>query len=155
MRKLYSAVVCIITAGFSAGIFSCTPQACFEETTSYVKATLYDDATSRPKAADSLTVFGISRDTSLIYDKARNVQPALLPLDASTNSCTFVVRINGINDTVTFNYSSYPHLVSKECGYTFYFNIDTPVYTTNNISYIYTGRKNVTTENVENLRIFY
>ncbi len=129
MKKLYSAVLSLIITGAPVLIFSCTPQACFEETNSYVKASLYDDVTKKQKAADSLTVYGLGRDTAKIHDKARGIQPVLFPLDSSTGSCTFIVRINGINDTITFTYSSYPHFISKECGYTFFHNIDTPVYT--------------------------
>lgn len=152
MRKTLSAVLCLAIAGSLAISISCTPQACFEETNSFVKATLYD---STKKAPDSLTIYGLNRDSAKIYNKAAKVQPALFPLDASTGSCTFIVKINGITDTITFNYTSYPHLISKECGYTFFFNIDTPVYSKNNIDFIYTVQKNITTANVENLRIFY
>ncbi len=155
MKKLISAVLSLIITGASVLIFSCTPQACFEETNSFVKASLYDNTTKKQKAADSLTVYGLNRDSVKIYNKARGIQPVLFPLDISTGSCTFIVRINGIDDTITFTYSSYPHFISKECGYTFFHNIDTPVYTTNNIDYIYVGLKNITTDNVENLRIFY
>ena len=38
---------------------------------------------------------------------------------------TFVIKINGVTDTIEFQYSSYPHLISKECGYTFYHHLDT------------------------------
>ncbi len=155
MRNLYPAVLSLMITGSSALITSCTPQACFEETNSYVKASLYDNVTKKQKAADSLTVYGLSRDSAKIYDKDRGIQPVLFPLDSSTGSCTFIVRINGITDTITFTYNSYPHLISKECGYTFFHNIDTPYYTRHNIKGIYTGSKNITTENVENLRIFY
>jgi hypothetical protein len=141
--------------GSSVLITSCTPLACFEETNSFVKASLYDNVTKKQKAADSLTVYGLSRDSVKIYDRAKGIQPVLFPLDSSTGSCTFIVSINGITDTITFTYNSYPHLISKECGYTFFHNIDTPYYTRHNIKGIYTGSKNITTENVENLRIFY
>lgn len=143
-----SAVLIILAA-------NCTPEACFEETNSYVKASMYDNVTKVLKAADSITIYGLERDTARIYDKEKGIQPVLFPLNASTVSCSFVVRINGISDTITFTYTSYPHLISKECGYTFFHNIDTPVYTRNIIDYIYTGLKNVSTENVENIRIFY
>lgn len=155
MRKIIPGFLIMLTAGYFLLALSCTPQACFEETNSYVKASLYDNVTKKLKAPDSITVYGLNRDTSIIYNKEKGVQPALFPLNNSSDTCTFVVRINGVNDTITFSYSSYPHLISRECGYTFYHNIDTPVYTKHTIDYIFTGLKNITTENVENLRIFY
>lgn len=155
MRNLFCAVLSVIITGYIILTLSCTPEACFEETNSFLKASLYDNVTKKLKSPDSLTVYGLNRDTAKIYDQEKGVQPALFPLDSSTGTCTFIVRINGVNDTITFNYSSYPHLISKECGYTFFHNIDTPVYTKNKIEYIFTGLKNVTTENVENIRIFF
>jgi hypothetical protein len=74
--------------GSSVLIKSCTPQACFEETNSFVKASLYDNVTKKQKAADSLTVYGLSRDSVKIYDGPKaysqysfrwTVQPAVVP----------------------------------------------------------------------------
>lgn len=158
MRKLLTAILSLTTIGCMSLMLSCTPQACFEETNAFVKASLYDNLTKKPKAPDSLTVSGLGKDTIKIYDKERGIQPALFPLNDSKGSCTFLVRINGINDTITFRYSSYPHLISKECGYTFFHNIeniDSADYTKNAIDYIYTGSRNITTANEENIRIFY
>jgi hypothetical protein len=155
MRKYILVLFSLLLALLAIIISKCTPEACFEETNAFLKASLYDNETKMLKSPDSLTVYGISIDSVKIYDKAKRVQPALLPLDASTSACTFIVIINGIADTVTFSYDSYPHLISRECGYSFFHNIDTPVYTTHIIDYIFTGQKNITTENVENIRIFY
>lgn len=144
----------IIFLLFLPFVIRCTPEACFEETDALLNATFYDNLTKERKAPDSLTVYGSGMDTKL-YSRERNVQPARLPLNASDESCTFIIRINGINDTIKFNYTSYPHLVSKECGYTFFYKLGSIVYTTNVIDYIYTGKTDITTVNEENIRIFY
>jgi hypothetical protein len=134
---------------------SCTPGSCFEETNAFVKTTFFLDSTGVKLAPDSLTVYGIGRDTSKIYNKTRNINPALLPLDASTGGCGFVIRINGINDTISFTYSTYPHSISKECGYTFYHTIDFPVYSTNIIDSVGLVKSTITTLSEENIRIYY
>jgi hypothetical protein len=122
---------------------------------SYIKASFYDNATTKLLAPDSLTLYGLNND-SMIYNKSISVQPALIPLNSSTDSCTFVIQINGVNDTIVFKYSSYPHLISKECGYTFYHHIDTVRnYTKHLIKDIYTANSTITNLNVENIRIFY
>lgn len=135
-------------------IFGCAPEACFEETDALLNASFYDNIKKEKKAPDSLTVYGIGADAKL-YNKERNVQPAKLPLNASEGNCSFIIRINGVNDTVVFEYSSYPHLVSKECGYTFFHKLTSVTYTTHIIDYIYTGKTDITTVNEENIRIFY
>jgi hypothetical protein len=134
-------------------ITSCTPGACFEETNAYLKATFYSNTSKEKKTPENLTLFGLNK-TDTIYNKKSGVQPALFPLDASSGSCTFILRINNVTDTMHIFYSSYPHLISKECGYTFYHRFDT-AYTTGNAFYIYKSSNNITTANEENIRIFY
>jgi alanyl-tRNA synthetase len=153
IRKLRSFLAVLLIVGISALMISCAPEACFEETNAYLKASFYI-SNEKHVAPDSLTVFGLGQ-TTLIYNKAGNVQPALLPLNASTGSCIYVIRINGLNDTIQFLYSNYPHLISKECGYTFYHILDLPVYTQNNIDTILIINRSITTANEENIRIFY
>jgi hypothetical protein len=155
MRKSISGNLIIILSGLILLFLSCTPESCLEETESYVKTSFYDNVTKQLRSPDSLTIYGLGMVNNKLYNKTSKVQPALLPLNSATENCVFIIKINGITDTIEFNYNSYPHLVSKECGYTFYHNIDTPVYTSNIIKYIYLNKRNITTINEENIRIFY
>jgi hypothetical protein len=156
MRKLIPENPVIFLTGLILFFISCTPQSCFEETESYLKASFYDNLTEKLLAPDSVTIYGLNMETNKLYNKALKVQPALLPLNASVNESVYIIKINGIADTIRFRYSSYPHLVSKECGYTFYHRLDTePKYTYNRIKYIFTGNSTITTINEENIRIFY
>jgi beta-xylosidase len=134
---------------------SCTPGSCFEETNAYVKATFYLTSTSKTFAPDSLTLYGVGIDKSLIYDKSGKVRQAMMPLDASTDECGFVIRINGVNDTISFSYSTYNHLISKECGYTFYHTINQPSFTRNIIDTVTIVKNTITTLSEENIRIYY
>jgi hypothetical protein len=153
MKKPGHLFFALLITVFSAVIISCTPGACFEETNAYLKATFYSNTSKEKKTPESLTLFGLNK-TDTIYKKKSGVQPALFPLDASSGSCTFIIRINNVTDTMHIFYSSYPHLISKECGYTFYHKLDT-AYTTGNAFYIYKNSDNITTANEENIRIFY
>ena len=155
MRKHIPRYLIFTLAGLLLFEFSCTPGSCFEETESYLKASFYDDVTKQLRAPDSLTVYGLNMESSKLYSKTPKVQTALLPLNSATDMCTYILIVNGITDTLTFRYNSYPHLISKECGYTFYHNIETPESTTNIIKYIYLNKSNITTINEENIRIFY
>lgn len=134
-------------------MISCTPEACFEETNAYLKATFYNNTSKITDTPDSLTLIGLNK-TSRIYNKEPGVQPALFPLDASSDTCTFVIKINNVTDTIQFIYSSYPHLISKECGYTFFHKLDT-FFLSRNAFYVYKSSNNITTANEENIRIFY
>lgn len=109
--------------------------------------------TGKALAPDSVTLFGINMDT--LYNKTTKLKSAEFPLFAADTACTFVLKINGISDTLEFNYSSYTYLVSKECGYTFFFTLDTAIHSSNNIDSISVEKKTITTFNEENMRIFY
>jgi hypothetical protein len=155
MRKTIPGNLIVIVSGLILFLLSCTPQSCFEETESFLKATLYSNVSGKLLAPDSLSVYGRNMETHKLYDKSLKIQPALLPLNASTISCTYIIKINGITDIVELWYSSYPHLVSKECGYTFYHNLDSLTFTTNIIDTIHIKKRKITTINEENIRIFY
>ena len=140
MRKLIPGYLIIALAGILLFEYSCTPGSCFENTESFLKASFYDDITKELRAPDSLTVYGLNMESAKIYNKTPNIQTALLPLNPATDNCAYIIIINGITDTLIFRYNSYPHLVSKECGYTYYHNIDPPELTTNTIKYIYLNK---------------
>jgi hypothetical protein len=156
MKRIIRIILYSVIWGFASLIYSCAPEACLEETESFLNASLYNNTTKKKESPDSLTLYGLNHETNKLYNKTEGVQPALFPLDQLANNCSFIIRINGITDTITFRYTSRLHLISKECGYTIYHNIiDTPFYTKNAIDYIYTASRNITTVNEENIRIFY
>jgi hypothetical protein len=134
---------------------SCISDSCFEDTNSYVRGTFYQNGTNKILAPDSITVYGVTKESSLLYNKALNVKSILLPLDPSVDNCSFVFRINGIRDTVNLMYTSFPYLISKECGITFYYTLDSAVSKGIIIDTIIIGNKNITRINEENIRIFY
>jgi hypothetical protein len=156
MRNSASLSLKIILPAIVIFLVSCVAGSCFEDTESYLKASFYTgEGTPKPHAPDTLTIYGLNQD-SIIYDKKTNVQTALFPLNASSDSSKFIIIINGITDTIVFRYNSYPHLISKECGYTFYHQLDTgPKHTFNAIKDIYIGDRIITNLNGENIRIFY
>jgi hypothetical protein len=134
---------------------TCTPMSCLEETNAFLKTTFYNNITGKVLPPDSLTLFGAGKDSAKLYNKAIKPTKVQFPLDVAAGSSTFIIKINGEVDTITITYSTYPHLISKECGYTFYHTIDTPAFTANIIKQIEIKKNTVTTLNEENIRIFY
>lgn len=155
MRRLIPENLAVILSGLILFSLSCTPESCLEETTSFVNTTLYKKGSNTPTAADSITVFGLGNDTSRLYNKVLKVSSIKLPLDASSETCGFVIKINNITDTLNFTYTSYPHLISKECGITFFYNLNSYHVSGNSIDSISIRNSNITNLNGENIRIFY
>lgn len=149
-RKLY-----IILSGLILFLLSCTPESCFEETISFVNVTFYKTGNDQPSTPDSITVFGIGNETNKLYNKALQISRIKLPLNASDETCGFVMKINNITDTLKFTYSSYPYLLSKECGITFFFKLDSYSVSGSAVDTIIFKNINITTFNEENIRIFY
>jgi hypothetical protein len=157
MNKFIPCNLFIFLSGLLLFLNSCTPQSCFDQTDAFLNATLYLNKTGKLLAPDSLTIYGIDKESNKLYNKTKSITTAILPLNASASYSTFIIRINGITDTLELRYSSYPHLISKECGYTFYHNLisDSLAYSKNIIDSIYIRNNNITTINEENIRIFY
>jgi hypothetical protein len=150
----YSALIILIPVLNT--LISCTPESCLEETEAFVKASFYKNGTSILRAPDSLTIYGLNAGDSILYKKALNVQTALLPLNTSTGISGFVMKINDITDTIVIRYSSYPHMISKECGLTFYHLLDSTIFFAGTaVDTIILRNRNITTINVENISIFY
>ena len=156
MRKRYPGYffILIILTLLASGSDSCTPETCLEETLSGVKAVLFNTDAGKVQAPDSITLYGIGPSTEKIYDRSANRQTISIPLDAGRNTCSFVIKINDKTDTLVFTYTSYPHLVSKECGFTFFHSLTEAGNKNEDIDINIVNRA-ISTSNEENIRIFY
>jgi hypothetical protein len=152
MRKFIPGYILFIAAGLLIHLGSCTPESCLDETEAYVKAYFFKG--TKNVAADSLTIYGLGRDSSF-YSRAKKVTSANLPLDALAESSSFVIKYNNIIDTLTIRYTTYTHLISKECGYTYYHTIEAPEFTTNGILSVTVKKNTITTANEQNILIYY
>ncbi len=148
--SLYPAIITILILTLS----QCAPLPCTLETDATLKASFFSTGTGTAVAADSVTLFGIGRDTSIIYNKAKSLRSISFPLNSGSDSCSFYIKLNTLTDTITFYYTNYTHLVSKECGYTFYHTLDSIKHTRTVHDYNIMNR-DITTINAENIRIFF
>jgi hypothetical protein len=148
--NIFSCILIITVINIS----SCVPQACLDEMEAFVNASFYETGTGKPQTPDSITLYGLGSDSGMLYNKATKLDKIKFPLFGGSDTSRFVMKINGIPDTVTFIYSSYSHLVTKECGYTFFHSIQDVFNTRSGIDFIL-SKGNITTSNEENIRIFY
>ncbi|MFO7573929.1 MAG: DUF6452 family protein [Bacteroidales bacterium] len=133
----------------------CTPESCYEDTVSQVKAGFYQTGTGANIVADTVSLYGLEMALSPIHNKSKDLMGVNFPLDPSTASCSFIFIINGITDTVTFHYSSFPHLISKECGYSMFHTLESYTSTRHLIDTIILRNRNITIPNEENISIFF
>jgi hypothetical protein len=136
-------------------LISCTPAACLGETTSLLNAAIYQTGTNKPFKPDSITIYGIGKPNEKLYSKAANITMIKFQLDASSKACGFVVKVNKVVDTLWFRYTSRPYLISKECGFTFFFTLDSCIWRGSVIDTINIRNNQVAIFNEENIRIFF
>jgi len=144
----------LFIAVISLLLTSCFDIECINRPEVKVNAFFYDYEKKTKAQPDSVTLHGIDNPVK-IYDKQSNLSAALLPLKASENETEFVIKINGITDTIRFVYSNSLHLISKECGYLTFHKIDAFYYTKNEIDSISLTNKEITPKSIENVAIFY
>jgi hypothetical protein len=155
MKKYNPGSLIIILPVVILILHSCVSESCFEEITPFIRASFYKTGSDKAQIPDSLTVFGIGNESVKLYNKAKNVSVMELPLNASSATCGFVVKINTITDTLRFTYSNYSHLISKECGITFFHLLETYKVSGSTVDTIIIKNNNITTSHEENIRIFY
>jgi len=79
----------------------------------------------------------------------------LVQLDASLNSCSFVIINGTIADTLKIDYDSQYHFISKPCGYAYYYSIKSVSFTRNRIDNVLIIDREINFNDKENLRTFY
>ena len=146
-------------------LFSCTNQDVCEDAASIpVRVGFYqtDPESEEPLsyAIDSVSVSGINND-SLIYDNALNVGRVEMPLDPSRDSCGFVIVFPPVEnldlplrDTLWFFYERKPNLISTECGFVNFYEIDELKYTTHRIDTMEIENTSVTNGLDEHIKAF-
>jgi hypothetical protein len=118
-------------------------------------------ATTSPKMAiDSITVFGLGND-SIIYNNQKNVAQIEVPLNSNIDSCAFVIRFPGLDDfdtdpydTLWFIYERQPNLISMDCGFVTFYQIERINFTGNRIDSIHIEDSNIRNELNEHIKLF-
>lgn len=158
MGKAVLAIISTILSSTLLGLLlltGCTPESCYEETGSALRAGFYETGSGNNIATDLVSAYGVGLESLFLYKDEKSLKEIVLPLDPTSGECRFVVSINGVSDTITFKYSSFPHLISKECGYSVFHTLESYSSSNNIIDTIIIRNPNVTIPYEENIRIFF
>ena len=75
-------------------------------------------------AADSITIYGMGKPEARIYNNQKNVARIELPLNPAYDTTAFVMIFpGGVTDTLTTSYDRQVILMSVECGFTMFYDI--------------------------------
>lgn len=153
MKRFKIILKVIFAAAFLMSV-SCVPESCFDEMNALIKATLITSIDGKNVAPEGFTMYGLEMDDTIYY-KEKSIKMAEIPLNPSAENCSFLTGIDSGTDTVTFFYSTFTHLVSKECGYTFYHYIDSLWFTKNPIDTVIILNRYITTSDATNIQFYY
>jgi hypothetical protein len=103
---------------------------------------------------DSLTVYGLGREESLLY-AGRNIRTINLPLDGSANETGFVVVYQFTPDTIWFSYEVIPWFMSQECGFILNFELTGVRHSAGIIDSVVIVTNEITSFDETNIRIYY
>jgi hypothetical protein len=132
-------------------------EVCEELTSNPLRIGFYqitENGTSQTALIDSLTVYGLGGTGEYIYDNRFNVSRIELPLDPTGNTCGFVLMFPGQSDSLFVNYQRELNLLSIECGFSMFFELEQVWSATNVISVIEIHESLVSNSPDEHLKVF-
>ncbi|MGF1583775.1 MAG: DUF6452 family protein [Bacteroidales bacterium] len=151
----------IFITGFLAIVFSGILQSCegecveLPESLSRINFHSIIDSVDRPTPVDSLSVYGLGREDSLLYSLRNNISFIDLPLDGNAGESAFVLLFDNIADTLWIEYEVIPVFESPECGFMLNFELSDARHTINMIDSVVILINQVTSFEDTNIRIYH
>lgn len=134
---------------------SCTEEeTCRENMTVALQVSFMNDSTLKATTIDSLSVWGLGKD-SLLYNNKKKLGKISLPLNKFEESSIFVLRMNEQLDTMMVLYTNQDYFISFACGSVITHQIDTVLTTSNYISRMLIKQHYINTANVPHLEIYH
>lgn len=111
-------------------------------------------AADKDTAIQNSSVYGVNPLRDSIYSD-ETVQSMFLPLSFNNDTTVFVIDNNTLKDTIWFSHSKEMAYISRDCGFTFNFSIDSIWFTRVFLDSVAIDVKEVNYgENFENVKIY-
>jgi hypothetical protein len=110
-------------------------------------------ATQKDSTLPEATVYGLNNDSILINKK--DAGKMFLPLTFDGDTTIFILETNTLADTLWVIHSKESQFISRECGYSWNFKLDTVIHTNAFIDSVAVFNRHVKYgENSENVKIY-
>lgn len=147
----------------AAAVCSCNTTGCLENQNSLPLAGFYSMDTKSAISIDSISIGGVNApDDSLLVNNGKGVSSVYLPFRAARQSSSFFIHYEQealsspeFNDTITFDYTSFPVFVSEECGAMYHYTITHTSYTRHLIDSVSVTDAVITNVEKERIKIFF
>ena len=119
-----------------------------------VQTGFYSYRTLRDTSLLGTTIYGVERGNDSIY-KNETTRKLFLPLSFDHDTTIFIVFSNTLHDTLKFVHTKEMVYISRKCGFTYNYTIDTILHTETFINSVSIVNPEVKyNENIENIEIF-
>jgi hypothetical protein len=147
----------IIVSSIFMFVSSCdSSDICRENTDVPLRIGFYDiNDNSVTTVIDSVSVFGLGREDSLIYDNARSVSRLELPLDSSKDTTIFIFKFPLNQDTITIINTRKITLISVGCGFATFYKVNEVYFSKNVIEEIFIQNADIRNDLNEHFKIFF
>ncbi len=154
LRKFALLVLLMMALFFSA----CTDdEICEEATANALRVGFYiaDQEVETPASLNALSIYALGvSNRKLIYDSENNVSRVELALNPASDVCGFVFVFGLQSDTLWFEYERETHLISVECGFTMFYNLQNAEHTSDVILTLGIADSHVTNALNEHIKIY-
>jgi hypothetical protein len=139
-------------------VVACTKPPCEKSGSVQLNANFYRNANNTVKdtLVDSVTlVLGVNLDTVVYEANTTKTQSLSFPLSMNSDTSRVVIVFDQqVSDTLTFVVKRDLTMVSHECGFVYYFNIDEVQTTNNKIKSVWVSKELVEYGTKENIKIY-
>lgn len=139
---------------------ACNSDGCLENRSSLPLAGFYNSS-DQAISLDSLEITGIGAlDPDPLISAGENISTVYLPMRSTqtTTSWQFAYRyryLDGICDTITFDYTSSPYFASYDCGVVYHYRIHRMEHTTHLIDSVIITDSLVTNTDIQRIKIYF
>lgn len=113
------------------------------------------EGTEQQLPVDSLSVMGLGKEDSLLYDQVNNAGSVVLPMNGSDIETAFIFKFDRGTDTLWLDYEVIPVFLSPECGFILNFELLETNHTENVIDSVVIVTSEITSFDDTNIRLYH
>ena len=153
-------IICIISI-ICAAVAACSSSGCLDNGSAIPLAGFYDSSSKKIIALDAIDIYAAGApNDSLILGAGSRATQVYLPFTPAASQIRWAIdyrqeNLEGLSDTITFNYESLPYFASDECGAMYYYRITNTEWTSLFIDSVLVVEPLISNIERERIRIYF
>ena len=158
MRKIVRYIVFLTVTLAVASLGSCIKNETCLSANNLLKTDIYtlnENSEIVKYNIDSLTLYIIGREDTILYDNVKNIGSFNIPMADTLQQLQLLLTLNDIQDTIWLEYRPFEVFRSTNCGVINRYEINNVSYTKNGIWQIYMNNNQIDESKNTNFFLFY